>query len=160
MPRGQYDRTALRGQTAEESAPVSARAEETRRERRRRDDGDIDRMARMKLAIPISVQERLKREGKEARWVRDDAGRMQQMIAEDWDPVEGVPTVAASRTDEGQMVLMSKYSDWYNEDRRALTEQNNALVNAAVSGKAHGPDVDAKGFYAPQGSTNRISRGD
>lgn len=142
--------------TAEKSATVSSRAEETRRERRRRDDGDLDRTARMKLAIPQNIQEQAKRDGKTLRWVRDDVGRLQQMQSEDWDIVQDVPTVAASRTDEGQMVLMSKYADWYDADRAHLTTTNNDLQKSATSPSSQ-KDVSSDGFYTPQGAVNRIS---
>ncbi len=141
---------------AEQSAPVSPRAEQERRERRRRDAGDIDRTARMKLAIPQSVQEQAAREGKTLRWVRDDVGRMQQMQSEDWDIVEGVERVAASRTDEGQMVLMSKFADWYADDRKHLTEDNDALQRTATSPGSQ-ESVSTEGFYTPKGTINQIS---
>jgi hypothetical protein len=156
MPRGQYDRTARKEQSAENSALVSPRASEERRERRRRDAGDIDRTARMKLAIPQHIEEQLHREGKTARWVRDDTGRMHQMKSEDWDIVDGVEPVAASRTDEGHMVLMSKYADWYHDDRKHLKDQNDAMQKSAVSPNAQ-EDVDPSGFYTPKGTVNKIS---
>lgn len=156
MPKGQYDRTARNALSAEDSAPVSPRASEERRERRRRDAGDIDRTARMKLAIPQDVQEQATREGKTLRWVRDDVGRMQQMKSEDWDIVEGVKPVAASRTDEGQMVLMSKFADWYDADRQHLKDDNDALQKSAISPNAQ-ENVDSKGFYTPKGTVNQIS---
>ena len=160
MARGQYDRTAARlardNASDEAQAPITPRAEETRRERRRRDDGDLDRTARMKLAIPQNIQEQAKRDGKTLRWVRDDIGRMQQMQAEDWDIVPGVPTVAASRTDEGQMVLMSKYADWYHKDREHLDKTNSDLQKSAVAPNAQ-EGVNSEGFYTPAGAVNRIS---
>lgn len=157
MPKGQYDRTARNERpVAEQSAPVSPRASQERRERRRRDAGDIDRTARMKLAIPQDIQEQATREGKTLRWVRDDIGRMQQMKAEDWDIVEGVERVAASRTDEGQMVLMSKYADWYSDDRKHLAEDNDALQRTATTPGSQ-ESVSPEGFYTPKGSANKIS---
>ena len=141
---------------AEQSAPVSQRASEERRERRRRDAGDIDRTARMKLAIPQDIQEQATREGKTLRWVRDDPGRMQQMKQEDWDIVSGIGSVAASRTDEGQLVLMSKYADWYHDDRKHLKEENDALQQTATSPGSQ-ENVDPKGFYTPKGAVNKIS---
>jgi hypothetical protein len=156
MPKGVYDRTARNEQSAEDSAPVSPRALNERRERRRRDAGDIDRTARMKLAIPQEIQEQATREGKTLRWVRDDVGRMQQMKSEDWDIVDGVEPVAASRTDEGQMVLMSKFADWYNDDRKHLSETNDAMQKQAISSGAK-EDVNPEGFYTPSGAVNKIS---
>jgi len=155
MPKGVYQRAEA--PTQDSAADVaSPRAEETRRERRRRDDGDLDRTARMKLAIPQSIQEQAKRDGKTLRWVRNDVGRMQQLQAEDWDIVKEVQPVAASRTDEGQMVLMSKYADWYAADREHLTKTNNDLQKSAVTPNAQ-ESVSSDGFYTPAGAVNRIS---
>lgn len=156
MPRGVYDRTARNEQSAENSAQVSPRASQERRDRRRRDAGDIDRTARMKLSIPQDIQAQAAREGKTLRWVRDDTGRMQQMQAEDWDIVDGVERVAASRTDEGQMVLMSKYADWYSGDRAHLKEDNDALQRTATSPGSQ-ESVSPEGFYTPKGTINQIS---
>ncbi len=159
MPRGVYERNRVAGSAGGAEAQPSQRASEERRERRRRDDGDLDGMARMKLAIPAHIKEQAEREGKTLRWVRDDVGRMQQMQAEDWDRVEGVDGVSASRSDDSQMILMSKYKDWFDADRAHLKDTNKSLQTAAVSGKAPGSGVDTEGFYTPQGATNRISRG-
>jgi hypothetical protein len=159
MPRG-VPRNRPQTVVEKPEAPVSARATEMRRERRRRQDGDLDASARLKLAIPPEVKEKLAREGLTPRWVRDDPGRIQQLQAEDWDPVPGVQSVAASRTDPGQMVLMAKREDWYHEDRKPLSETNKANEKAAMRGDAPpGEGVSTDGFYAPQGTANRISRG-
>lgn len=158
MPRGVYEREPRRNMTEDSVATEgSLRSQETRRERRRRDDGDLDRTARMKLAIPKEIQAQADREGKVLRWVRDDPGRMQQMISEDWDKVPNIDSVAASRTDDGQMVLMSKYADWYHGDRKPLEERNKALQQSALTPGRGQEGVSAEGFYQPQGTVNRIS---
>jgi hypothetical protein len=135
MPRGQYQRNKVT-QVAEQPAEatpalgqLSARAEETRRERRRRDDGDLDRMGRMALSIPPEVKERLDREGKTHRWVRDAAGRQQAMRADDWDITPNVDPVPEARDSEGKLVLMEKFRDWYDDDQRA---KNNVLDEQAL----------------------------
>jgi hypothetical protein len=159
MARGQYDRTAARlaRDTAEDSAqaPPSPRATGERRARRNRDDGDLDRTARMRLAIPQSIQETAKREGKTLRWVRNDTGRMHQMHSEDWDIVTGIDPVSASRTDEGQMVLMSKFADWYDKDREHLKATNDSLQKSATSPESQ-ENVSLDGLYAPKGTVNKI----
>jgi hypothetical protein len=158
MPRGQYDRTA-KGQeeTSQEPLALPPRAVETRRERRRRDDGDTDVMARMKLAIPREIREQLEREGKTARWVRNDPGRMQQLHNEDWDIVEGFASVSASRSDESQMILMSKSKDWYDADRAHLQVQNDGMKDAALAGRSTEATVDSTGFYSPKTIVNQIA---
>lgn len=164
MPRGiPLDRTSD-AVDAPEQAPVTTRALEMRRERRRRSDGDLDYSARMKLAIPKEIQDKLKREGKTPRWVRDDAGRMQQMVADDWDRVEGVEPVAASRSEDGQLILMAKFEDWYREDRKPIEELNRSRERSALDGKAGSlvgeggsESVAHDGIYQPKGAQNRIS---
>lgn len=163
MPRGVYDRNTdaqASNRLEEDSAPAlpSARAAETRRERRRRDDGDLDRMARMKLAIPRNIQEQADREGKVLRWMIDVSGRMQEVEANDWDAVPGISTVAASRDDETQMRLCWKYKDWYDADQRKKTnlldEREKAIERGA---KTESDDPRQPGVhYTPAG--NKISR--
>jgi len=166
MPRGHYERRAVQaqGERPEVEQPVatetalSNRATELRRERRRRDDGDLDRMGRMALSIPPEVRERLEREGKTARWVRDAAGRQAAMHANDWDITPNVDPVAEARDSEGKLVLMEKYKDWAEEDKRKqsriLDERENHVLNGQISdpeGK-RSQSVD----YVPAG--NSISR--
>lgn len=163
MPKGIYDRNSIGlsdtapAQTAE-APQASPRAQETRRDRRRRDDGDLDRMARMKLAIPRDIREQAEREGKTLRWMLDTPGRIQQAIADDWDKVEGVPPVAASRDDETQLVLCSKYRDWYEDDQRKksnlLDEREKAILRGASTENRQSGD----GLVVPEGQVNRISR--
>ena len=138
--------------------PVSQRATELRRERRRREPGDIDVMARQKLAIPPEIQAKLKAEGLTPRWALDQGGRVQQLQAEEWDIVPGVGPVSASRTSGEQHVLMAKREDWYEEDREHLRVLNRKTERQAEAGQIGDGEVDAKGFYAPK-TKNRISRG-
>lgn len=153
MPRGQYQRRKPEEGAPQPEAALSPRATETRRERRRRDDGDVDNMARMKLAIPRSVQERAKAEGKTLRWMLDTPGRIQQALADDWDRVEGVDPVAASRAEEGQLVLCEKYVDWWAEDQRAKVRRIGQQEQAIERGEGQGPNT-----YTPESERNQIFR--
>lgn len=167
MPRGQYDRTALRSEdTAEDTAPVlSQRASETRRERRRRDDGDLDRGARLNLAIPEEIREQARREGKTLRWINDEGNRMHQMtVQDDWDVVESdlVKPVPVGTSKEGTPIvarLCSKYQDWYDRDQRdkarILDEREKAVERGAKADPSDQRSEDTS--YVPRG--NRISRG-
>lgn len=161
MPRGQYDRSAVKATvTQPEETPAlqtSARAEETRRARRRRADGDLDRMGRMALSIPPEVQERLDREGKTARWVRDASGRQTAMRANDWDTTPGVEPVAEARDSEGKLVLMEKFKDWYDDDQREKTELLDAQEKAIERGSGANRQAGDQ-LVVPQGQVNRISR--
>lgn len=140
-----------------DSPPATRRADETRRERRRRDDGDLDRMASMKLAIPRDIQEQARREGKVVRWILDN--RLTEAEANDWDKVEGVAPVQAnpmSGTDE-RLILCSKYADWDEDDRRkdehVIDERERQLMHGQVSegGKS------SSGLTVPKGQTNRVT---
>lgn len=135
---------------------LSARAEQTRRERRRRNDGDLDLMGRMALSIPPEVQDRLKREGKTARWVRDASGRQTAMHREDWDVTPDVEAVAEARDSEGKLVLMEKYQDWYDDDQRRKTamldEREKAIESAQGENRQSGDNL-----VIPTGVRNRIS---
>lgn len=165
MPRGQYVRQPRDGATEPQSADqvmeaaLSPRAADTRRERRRRDDGDIDQTARLKLAIPRDVKEQAKREGKVLRWVLDEPGRQMQMDADDWDVVEGVRPVAAGQSDDQKLVLMSKYKDWHEgdleRDEAGVADLERRIMKAdpdAISRPGEG------GLVVPKGQVNQISR--
>lgn len=163
MPRG-VPRNRAQEAVEGPEAPVSARATELRRERRRREPGDIDVMVRQKLAVPQHIQEKLDREGMTARWALDSgqgesSGRLQQLIADDWDIVPGVDKVSASRTDASQHVLVAKRKDWYEHDRKHLSDLNRSNEKRAVAGDIGDAEVSTAGFYEPAGTKNRISRG-
>lgn len=162
MPRGiRNSLTASEPPSSVTETPqpaLSQRATEMRRERRRRDDGDLDRMGRMALSIPQEVKERAAREGKTLRWIRDTPGRVQEMNRDDWDIVQGVEPVAASRHEEGNLILVEKYQDWFDEDRakkdRLLDEKERAIER----GMTIDPDDKRQTAvsYVPEG--NRITR--
>lgn len=163
MPRG-IRRSAPEAQVPEqkpasvlEHQPVSRRADETRRERRRRDDGDLDRMASLKLAIPRDKQEQAQREGKVLRWIMD--GRMADAHSNDWDRVDGVEPIQAnpmSGTDE-RLVLCSKFSDWHDTDQqrdeRVIDEREQQLM----SGRVDEGSRSSAGLVVPKGQTNRVT---
>ena len=169
MPRGVYERNALSNESniAEDSAPVlSPRASQERRERRRRDDGDLDRGARFKLAIPKEIQDQAAREGKTLRWLNDEGNRMHHMTVEDdWDVVESdlVKPVPVSTTPDGKPVyarLCSKYQDWYDKDQRDKARLLDEREKAVAQGAKANPEDDKRSgeqYYVAKG--NRISRG-
>jgi hypothetical protein len=161
MPRGQYDRTR-RTETAEpqETGAVlqgPTRADETRRERRRRDDGDLDRMLSLNLSVPREIEEQLRQEGKVSRWILDT--RMAQAHADDWDIVPGVEPVQANPMlgSPERLVLCSKYADWHDADRSReenfLTERENELIAGRVTDAGR----TSEGLRVPDGQTNRIT---
>lgn len=142
---------------------LSARASETRRERRRRDDGDLDRGARLKLAIPKEIQEQADREGKTLRWLNDEGNRMHDMtVNDDWDVVKEATPVPVGTTVDGKPILArlcSKFKDWYDEDQRAKAKVLDDREKAVARGAKASPDDHRQDdvTYVPKG--NRISRG-
>lgn len=162
MPRGirrsaEAAQVSAETQTSVLDRPVSRRAEETRRERRRRNDGDLDRMASMKLAVPRDIQEQARREGKVVRWILDT--RMAEAHSNDWDKVEGVEPVQAnpmSGTDE-RLVLCSKFADWHEEDQRSDERGVDEHEKQLMSGQVSDGSRSAGGVVVPRGQTNRVT---
>lgn len=157
MPRGVYQRGPVEGQTeVVEEAALSPRAAEVRRDRRRRDDGDIDRMARQKLAIPRNIQAQAEAEGKVFRWVLDEPGRMMDVHENDWDAVEGVAAVSAGQQEDTKLVLMWKFKDWNVKDELRDEAHLAELESSLIAGPSSADQ--AKGIVKPEGQVNRISR--
>jgi hypothetical protein len=173
MPRGQYVRQTrdeganglTEPHSAEQVEPValSQRATETRRERRRRNDGDIDRMASLALAIPPEVKARWDREGKVGRWFLDRPGRVAEARDDDWDNVPDMPHVAAGQEDENKLVLMEKYKDWHDDDEAGHQLDLKAREDALVAGTSRENRTQGDGLLPPEQVSrslgrNRISR--
>ncbi len=161
MPRGIPRQKPIEGASVEalpETPALSPRAADARRERRRRSDGDLDRMGRMALSVPQEVQERLDREGKTARWVRDNPNRQAAMQANDWDVTPSVDAVPEDREGTGKLVLMEKFKDWWDADQRAkdrIPEEREAAIQRG--GKLSSDDKrQGATSYVPNG--NRITR--
>ena len=88
---------------------VSARAKSARRERRYSAtmDGSGDRKLRVRGKMDSEFT---------YRWVSGQDGRVEELTERDWDVVEGQPAVNMGGETN---VLMKKYKDWHEEDRRA-----------------------------------------
>lgn len=162
MPKGIYDRQA---RIEPEAVEVSNRAQETRRARRQRSDGDLDGTARLKLAIPAEIKEIAEREGKTIRWINDDGNRMHFMFNRDWDVIEhplAVPEPVGTTVDGKPIYarMAWKYQDWYDEDQRAKAKDLKDRERAVEGGKVSAIDPAADtspNTYVPEG--NRISIG-
>jgi hypothetical protein len=152
---------------SEAQPPLSPRAIEVRQERRRRDSGNTDVMARQRLAIPDDIQEELAAKGLEPRWFLDSPGRIKRALAEDWDFVPGMERVSANRDTESEHVLMCKRKDWYADDRRHLAEANQDKQQRATQQRDEKGEVDTfadpdgshqtEKVYGPRHTQNRIS---
>lgn len=135
--------------------------EETAERRRRRDD-TIDGSKRQKLAIPEHVAQRLKEEGRTPRWAVKDSARMLQLTEQDdYDPVEGVPTVPTRSLADGsriEMMLLSKPTAFIEEDRAKAETPRKELEEALLRGKnPEDPIAGDDSFYADQ--ANQLRRG-
>lgn len=139
------------------------RKTEERQERRRRSDTTIDGGQRLKLAIPEAVSERLKSEGREARWINDEGNRIHNLTKlDDYDRVEGVEPVVVGTSKEGKPIkayLHSKPVRFLKEDRERLDERRRETERALLRGKVpNDPSAGNDSFYADE--ANQISRGD
>lgn len=160
-----------RGRTVETAAPVqSARVEEVKQRRRRRESIGVDR--NLKLFIPESAKD----PNFVHRWVNAREGRIKSMYEDDWDVVsitqlnggddpgknlsEGtnVSRVGNQTTGEG-MVLLRKPKEFYEEDQKAKQAKLDELDKTMRQGPAQsaegiGPNDHA---YVP-GGRNIIGR--
>lgn len=160
------DANATRASRADET-----RAEETRRERRMK-PGTLERNG-INLVLDES---RLDRQKFEYRFVNDTPGRVQRLVARDYDIVTdaqakpdskglgSVPTVHGGIEDAGKpynMVLMAKYRDWYEGDKarqQAQLDDRDQAVRRGIDHK-HDPNLplQGSGVYTPE-EGNRIER--
>lgn len=145
-----------------ESRLRADRITEERTERRRRNDTTIDGSGRLKLHIPEEVSQRLKNEGRVARWINDEGNRIHNLTQlDDYDRVDGVEPVVVGTTKEGNPIkayLHSKPEAFINEDRERLDSRRRETEAALLRGKnPQDPITGNEGFYAD--SANSISNG-
>ena len=160
MPRGipNYPRSGESEPPPEADTPAP-RAEQTRRERRVRDPGQLNRNFNLALAVPPEVQARWDREGKVGRWVRDNENRLDQMFRRDWDLTPGVKAVAASKDGaDGKMVLVEKYADWYAEDQLVKAAELDRTDRSMERGRGTDMEVPKSEYVDSLMAGNRISR--
>lgn len=145
----------------EQRARVDRQTEE-RQQRRRRDDTTIDGSGRLKLSVPPEVEARLKADGRQPRWINDEANRIHNLTKlDDYDRVDGVEPVVVGSTKEGQPIkayLHSKPVDFIREDQVKLDTSRREVEAALLRGKNPTDPIAADdSFYADQ--TNAISHG-
>jgi hypothetical protein len=147
----------------------TARQDEVRQERRRRDDTTLDGGQALKLAIPPEIEKKLAEQGRTARWANDVGNRIHRLTKlDDWDRVDGVEpqpvVVDRAKGVTAQAILLSKPIEFVNDDRRKKdavriqTEQ--AMLEGAVPSNAGSGDAPATAlpdnFYADK--ANKIER--
>lgn len=149
-----------------EDAGRLGRAEEVRRERRRRGDENLSVSA--KLPIPPEVQAWADREGMHLRWVNDEGDRIVRLTKyDDYDTVDGVkPVPVVVDRKNGVTVeahLLAKPRAFIEEDRRKSdqrrreTEETLVRTPDAASGPGANPHPATAQTYVAKGSS--ISRG-
>jgi hypothetical protein len=142
------------------------RAEETRRERRMKPGDTVD------LGLKLSLDKSKLDPNKEYRWVRDTPSRVDELKRKDWDIVTAadvktdgtsagtVPTAHGGVDEAGNpygMVLMGKYKDWYQDDKKRKSAALSETDKAIRKGTAHqaSGEADLSGAtYTP--GTNTI----
>jgi len=134
-----------------EVASRGNRAEETRRERRKKPGSTV--AAGLKLHIP---EDQLDRKKFAYRWVNDTPGRVQRMHDEDWDPAPVNDASTETRfvgTDGGKptnAVLMQKPKDWYDADQKEKNKGAEELDRQITRGTAHKNNgLSGDEFYTP-----------
>lgn len=139
------------------------RADQTRRERRRR--GDETLAPAGKLVIPQEVQARLDRDGLIPRWANDEGNRIHNLtVLDDYDKVPDVEPVPVSTDKFGSPImahLLAKPRDFIEEDRvhkeSRRRAQEDAMVASPEVATGGNPNSAAAPHYVVKGS--RISRG-
>lgn len=133
------------------------RKEEVARERRRRDNGTLDRATRLKLAVPEEVRE--KHPESEFRWVNDTGARISDLTQrDDWDKVDGVQPVQVGTDEHGKPIfshLCRKPREYIEEDRRIAMEALKEREAGLLRGQERDPKDDRPEdvSYVPPGNT-------
>jgi hypothetical protein len=122
-----------------EASGRTARQDEVRQERRRRNDTTLDAGQAMKLAIPPEIAAKLAEQGREPRWANDVGNRIHRLtVLDDWDKVEGVaPQPVVINSDKGttaNAVLLSKPKEFIDEDRRKKDATRRAMEDGMLKG--------------------------
>lgn len=144
------------------TAQRATRADEERTQRRRRDDGTLDRVNRLILDIPDEVKAKYPEH--DFRWINDEGNRMYAKTRlDDWDAVDDVPSIPVGTDRDGKPIkahLCRKLKEFCAEDAAKkedhLREQERGLVQGErdSAAKADLPDSVA---YTP--GRNSITRG-
>lgn len=115
------------------------RQEQEATQRRRRNDGNIDRVAEAKLYIPDEAQDWLKKEGRTPRWVNDEKGRIQRLTTkDDYDRVPDVAPVQVGTNPDGSPLfahLLAKKTEFIREDQVAADRRRTSTEKAMLQGK-------------------------
>lgn len=146
--------------------PRIARTDAIQSERRRRDNGSLDRLLNLRLAIPPEFKGDTEHE---YRWINDENGRVHNLTVEDdWNIcVRSDPEASDADKIRRQVgtkkngeplyaYLVRKRKDWYDEDKRARSKANNEREDALLSRpETDDPQAAATMYVAPGSSIKR-----
>lgn len=144
---------------AHPNSRTEVRSIEELRERRSRNDGDIDRTYSLKMAIPEKARQEFG-EQFDFRWFNDVGMRIHQATEVDtWQKVPGIAPLTVGTDEERNPIkayLCMKPKEFIREDRakkaRALVDDEEGIVGGASD------QSDLAGTsYVPKGQ-NRIGR--
>lgn len=146
----------------------TARQEEVRQERRRRNDTTLDAGQALKLAIPPEIEAKLAEQGRTARWANNVGNRIHRLtVLDDWDKVEGVDpqpvVVDRAKGTIADAILLSKPKEFMDEDRRkkdaVRRQMEDGMLKGAVPNAGNGETPATtlpENFYADK--ANKIER--
>jgi hypothetical protein len=118
------------------SSERKQQAKESRTSGRARRGGALLGKGEAKLNRPELI-----RKGYKRRWFKDEGGRIQAAIGNDWDKVEDVERVRSGTNRDGSprwMILMEKREDWYREDQLKKREKDIQKETLLKQGKVVG----------------------
>ena len=144
----------------------TSRVDEERRQRRRRDDGTLDRINRLTLHIPEEVEAKYPEHN--FRWINDEGNRMYQKTQlDDWDTVDEVDAIPVGTDRDGKPVkarLCRKLKEFCAEDAQkkegALRDQERGLIQGERDDAAKADLPDSVSYTPGRNSINRgLSKG-
>lgn len=175
MPKGVYDRGPKTPLTPspEVLEPVTmpeavGRVEQVAKERRRRNNADLDGFTTLRLGL--TPEQMAEHKDFDLRWVNDEKNRVWVLTnQDDWDVVEGIEPRPVGTDVVGKpvnAVLLRKPKVYADEDRKAKIENINRRENSvlrAANPEAAWADPDnasqqAGNVYVPQGNSIQRKR--
>lgn len=139
-------------------AARESRADELRNERRRK-PGDT-----VHSGLKLHVDKEHLDPRYEHRWATDKGMRVQELVANDYDPAPMAGRSTETRVvgfDAGKptkAILMRKRKDWYEDDQKQKRKPLDEMEAAIKRGVAHTNEAELKGDIAYTPGTNTIER--
>lgn len=148
------------------TGPRVKRQEEVATERRRRDDGTLDRVHNRRLALPVEFQDD---KDHTYRWVDDNEARIHQLtVKDDWDICtakgEGNVRMPVGRDKDGKpqtQVLVRKKMAFHLDDQRKKEVARKAQEQGMLSAPIADPNnpAAAKTYVRPDSAISPTKTG-